>query len=230
MSSVSAIEISIRVACACMLIGLPVATFFGWLLARRNFPGKTFLNMFLFLPLVLPPVVTGYLLLDFFGRATPLGGLLEKLGLPLSFTFSGAVLAAFVVGMPLYVIIIRAAFEAVDPRWDELSWTLGVTPRRTFFRLTLPLALPGIAAGAVMVFARALGEFGATAVLAGNMEGRTRTISLAVYSLLETPDGMRSGRTLVLASVGLSLLALFSYEYLLRWHRRRLEWREEGWR
>lgn len=181
------------------------------------------LGTLLLSPMVLPPVVTGLLLLDVVGRRTLLGGWLAARGLPLSFSFAAAVLAALTVGLPLYVWTARAAFQAVDRRYEEVSLTLGVSPGRTFLRVTLPLALPGLAAGMVLAFARGLGEFGATAVLAGNLEGETRTLALAIYSLLEVPDGEAAMRPLLLASVGLSLLALTGYELLLRWQRRRLE-------
>jgi molybdate transport system permease protein len=138
------------------------------------------------------------------------------------------VLAALVVGLPLYVVAIRGAFEAVDPHYEEVSWTLGVSPARTFGRVTLPLAFPGIAAGAVLAFARALGEFGATVVLAGNIEGRTQTIALAVYTLLESPSGGRATWALVGASVALSLAALIAFERLTTRQRRRMENRSRG--
>jgi molybdate transport system permease protein len=128
-----------------------------------------------------------------------------------------------VVGLPLYVISVRGAFEAVDPTYEELSWTLGVPPRQTFLRISLPLALPGIVAGSVLAFARSLGEFGATVVLAGNVEGSTRTIALAVYTLLESPEGREATWVLVGASVAISLGALLGYEALSRRQRRRLE-------
>ena len=132
-------------------------------------------------------------------------------------------MAALVVGFPLYVLSVRTAFESVDTHYEELSWTLGVPPRSTFTRISLPLAVPGIAAGALLAFARALGEFGATVVLAGNVEGTTRTIALAVYTLLEAPEGQRATWVLVGASVALSLAALVGYEALSRWQRRKLE-------
>jgi molybdate transport system permease protein len=144
-------------------------------------------------------------------------------GVSIPFTLVGAALAAFVVGLPLYVLSVRGAFEAVDPHYEELSWTLGVRPRETFRRISLPLALPGIVAGAVLAFARALGEFGATVVLAGNIEGSTRTIALAVYTLLESPSGRQTTWVLVGASVALSLVALLGFETLSRRQRRRLE-------
>ena len=144
----------------------------GWLLARRDFLGKSFVSMIVMAPLVVPPVVTGFLLLSVLGRESALGGMLAAVGLPIPFTLLGATLAALVVGFPLYVMAIRAVFDTVDRRFEEVSWTLGVPKAPTFRRISLPLALPGIAAGAVLAFARALGEFGATVVLAGKHGGR----------------------------------------------------------
>lgn len=217
MSAWDAIWLSVRVGLWCTVLGAPVAVVVGWLLARKRMPGRTFVATVLMAPLVLPPVVTGLLLLTIFSHGGPLGWL----GVP--FTFAGAVTAAFVVGAPLYVMAARSAFEAVDPRYEEVSWTLGVHPWPTFLRVTLPLALPGIAAGAVLAFARALGEFGATAVLAGNIEGRTRTISLAVYTLLESPGRSGATRILVGASLCIGFAAIAGYEMFVRWQRRRLE-------
>ncbi len=221
--ALAAISLSLQVGAWCALLGLPPAVACGWLLARHRFPGKSLLGAALLLPMVLPPVVTGLLLLDLFGRTTPVGAVLADLGLPLSFSHAAAVLAAFVVGLPLYVWSARAAFEAVDPRFEEVSLTLGHPPLRTFTRVTLPLALPGLAAGAILAFARGLGEFGATTVLAGNIPGETRTIALLVYTLLERPEGESAMTPLVLASIGLSVMALVGYELLVRWQRRRLE-------
>lgn len=206
-----------------MVAGLLPAILCAWLLARRDFVGKSVLSAILLTPMVLPPVVTGLLLLRGLGRQSALGRLLEAWGWPIPFSLTGAVLAALVVGFPLYVLSIRAALEAVDPRLEQVSWSLGVPPFRTFLRITLPLSLPGIAAGMVLAFARALGEFGATAVLSGNIEGKTRTISLAVYSLLELPSAEGPMRLLLGASLSLSLGALVAYEGLVRWQRRRLE-------
>lgn len=222
-----AISLSLQVGLWCAILGLPVAIALGWVLARRTFPGKLLLNMFIFTPLVVPPVVTGYLLLITFGRMTPIGRFFQHFGISFSFTFFGAVLAAFVVGMPLYIMSIRSAFESIDPKLEEMAMTLGYTPIKVFFKVTLPLAYPGIGAGALLAFVRALGEFGATVIMAGNMEGRTRTIALAVYSLLDMPNGLEASQVLVLASLSISLLALFGYELLIRWHRKRLEWRHE---
>jgi len=219
----SAIRLSLIVAFSAVLLGLIPAVAVGWLLARRDFLGKSFVSMIVMAPLVVPPVVTGFLLLTVLGRESALGGLLTALGLQIPFTLLGATLAALVVGFPLYVMAIRAVFDTVDRRFEEVSWTLGVPKARTFRRISLPLALPGIAAGAVLAFARSLGEFGATVVLAGNMEGETRTIALAVYSLLESPSGQQATWILVIGSVLLSLLVLLGFEGLSRWQRRRME-------
>lgn len=222
-ATASAIRISLVVALLATLAGLPLALGIGWLLARRTFPGKILVTTVVFAPLVVPPVVTGFLLLSVLGTQAPLGRWLAAAGVPVPFTLLGAAVAALVVGLPLYVLTVRNAFESVDPHYEEVSWTLGVPPRRTFLRISLPLALPGIAAGAVLAFARALGEFGATVVLAGNLEGETRTIALAVYTLLESPTGRDTTWVLVGASVALALAALLGYEALSRRQRRRME-------
>ncbi len=219
----SAIRLSFLVALGATLAGLVPSVAVGWVLARKDFPGKSVLATVALVPLVLPPVVTGFLLLSLLGTQSPIGGWLDRLGLPIPFTLLGATLAALAVGIPLYVVSVRNAFQAVDPAFEEVSWTLGRRPWSTFLRITLPLALPGIAAGAVLAFARALGEFGATVVLAGNVEGTTRTIPLAVYTLLESPQGRDAIWVLVGASVVLSLLALLGYEALSRRQRRHME-------
>lgn len=219
----SAIRLSFLVALAATLAGFVPAVALGWMLARWQFPGKNVLATLALVPLVLPPVVTGFLLLSLLGSRSPLGQALAAAGLPIPFTLLGATLAALVVGLPLYVVSIRNAFQVVDPRYEEVSWTLGRRPWPTFLRVSFPLALPGIAAGAVLAFARALGEFGATVVLAGNMEGQTRTIALAVYTLLESPSGREAIWVLVGASVLLSMMALLGYETLSRRQRRRME-------
>ncbi len=219
----SAIRISLLVAFLATVVGLLPALAIGWLLARHDFPGKILLSTVVLAPLVIPPVVTGFLLLSLLGTRGLLGGALTALGITVPFSVLGAAVAALTVGLPLYVIAVRGAFEAVDEQYEELSWTLGVPPRRTFLRVSLPLALPGIAAGSLLAFARALGEFGATIVLAGNVEGSTRTIALAVYTLLESPQGQSATWLLVGASVAISLAALFGYEALSRRQRRMLE-------
>jgi len=219
----TAVGLSLRVGAWAALLGMPLAIALGWVLARKRFRGRTLLGAVVLAPMVLPPVVTGLILLDLVGRNTWLGGALARIGLPLSFSFAAAVLAALVVGLPLYVWSCRAAFAAVDPRLEEMSLTLRQPPWRTFVRVTLPLALPGLAAGAVLAFARGLGEFGATAVLAGNIQGETRTIALDVYHLLETPGGESASRWLVACSVVLACVALVAWEWLNRRQRERLE-------
>ncbi|MEN9786494.1 MAG: molybdate transporter permease subunit [Pseudomonadota bacterium] len=222
-SPYAAILLSMQVAVVATALGLPAAMGVAWVLARRRFPGKALLAALVSAPLVLPPVVTGLVLLRVFGRTGPFGAWLDALGVPVVFSWLGAMVAALVVGFPLFVLTLRAAFETVDPRYEDVSRTLGVPPAATWRRITLPLAGPGVLAAISLAFARALGEFGATAVLAGNTEGRTRTIALAVYTLLETPDGEGRIRLLVGASMVLSLGALAAFEVLVRRQRRRLE-------
>ena len=218
----NAIRLSMLVGAAATTLAVVPAIAVGYALSRWRFPGKFLVSTLVMAPLVLPPVVTGLLLLWTFGRSSPLGQLFESIGLPVPFSLFGAILSALVVGFPFFVLTTRAAFDAVDPRLEELSRAFGVPPVRTFFRVSLPLAMPGIAAGTVLAFARALGEFGATAVIAGNIEGKTRTIALAIYSSLDAPDGDSAARTLLLASIAMSATALFGFEALNRWHLRRL--------
>lgn len=220
---ISAIKLSLLVGTFSVLFAFPFALGFGWLLARKSFFGKTLLTLILFLPLSLPPVVTGLLLLSLVGRNTVLGSFFSELGYSLTFSFEGAVLASLVVGFPLYVMMVRSAIESADIRYEQMAKTLGLSSLQTFFKVTLPLAAPGVFAGTVIAFARALGEFGATAIVAGNMEGETRTISLALYSLMESPGGEEESRILLLASVALSAAALIAYEVLIKYHRKRLE-------
>lgn len=219
----AAVVLSLQVATLSVVLLTPPSIAIGWVLARRDFPGKSIVTAIVMTPMVVPPVVTGLALLDAFGRGGPLHAPLAALGLEVAFAPAGAVVAAGLVSLPLYVLSVRNAVQSVDPRLEDVAATLGATPWRTFRRVTLPLALPGVAAGAVLSFARALGEFGATAVVAGNIEGRTRTISMAVYTLLETPNGDATAHQLAWISVGLSLVALGGYELLQRKHNRRLE-------
>jgi molybdate transport system permease protein len=217
------IGLSLGVAAWATLVATPFGIALGWLLARRRFPGKAIVSTLVYAPLVLPPVVTGFLLLRLLGRRGAIGAWLASHDLSIPFTFAGAVIAAVVVGFPLFVAVARSAFESVDRRHDEVASTLGLSPLRVFFRVTLPLATPGILAGAVLAFARALGEFGATIVLAGNIEGETRTIPMAVYSALESPTGDEAAWRLVWVSLALCLGAMLGYELLVRRHRRLLE-------
>ncbi len=214
--STSAILLSLEVASASTLLSVVPAVGIGRWLARTRSPWKVVVNALVLVPMVLPPVVTGLLLLDVFGRTTLIGGLLGQFGLPLSFSWAGAVLAAAVVGFPLFAISVRQAFEAVDPQYEQLAASLGSSRAATFFRVSLPLAWPGIGAGAILSFARSLGEFGATAVFAANREGETRTIALAVYTLLDKPGRDPAIGGLVAASLALSVLSLVCYEVLNR--------------
>jgi molybdate transport system permease protein len=219
----SAIVLSLETGVASTVLGLVPAVALGRWLARTSFAGRSVVSGIVLVPMVLPPVVTGLLLLDLLGRRGLIGAWLAAVGCPITFTWLGAVIAACAMGFPLYVLGCRQAFEAVDPRYEQVAATLGDPPRRVFTRVVLPLALPGLAAGAVLAFARGLGEFGATIVLAGNVEGRTRTIALAVYTLLDGPEGDPRLWHLVGASLTLAIAALMAYEALVRWQRRRLE-------
>lgn len=218
----SPITLSLVVAVIGAGLGLPPAVALGWLLARGRFRGKALVSALVLLPLVLPPVVTGLLLLRALGRRSALGGALAQVGIEVPFTLLGAVIAGLVVGLPLYVLAARSAFESVDARLEDVARSLGASPREVLWRVTIPLATPGLLAGAVLAFARALGEFGATAVLAGDAPGRTRTIALAVYALLGAPGGEGAALRLAGASVAMSVLALVAHELLLARHRRRL--------
>lgn len=213
----SAIAVSLQVALAAVFCSLPLGIAAGWLLARKRFPGKLLLETCVNLPLVMPPVVTGYLLLIAFGRQGPIGGWLERwFGVQLVFDWKGAALAAAVVSFPLLVRSIRSAIAGVDVRLEDAARTLGAGPWDLFFSVTLPLARRGVIAGAVLAFARALGEFGATIMIAGNIAGETRTIPLMIYSELETPGGEGQITLLILASILISAGALLVSEYLER--------------
>lgn len=218
----SAIALSLLVASAGAVLGLAPALALGWLLARGRFRGKSIVSALVLLPLVLPPVVTGLLLLRVLGRRSALGGVLEAVDVQVPFTTLGAIIAGLAVGLPLYVLAARSAFESVDARLEDVARTLGASRGEVFRRVTVPLATPGLLAGAVLAFARALGEFGATAVLAGDVPGQTRTIALAVYALLGARGGEDAAMELALASVAMSMLALAAHELLIGRHRRRL--------
>lgn len=206
---------SIWVAVAALALSFPPALGLGWLLARRRFRGKALLNTLCLAPLVLPPVVTGWLLLNGAHWA----------GMGIAFTPWAAVAAAAAVGFPLLMILIRGAIEGVDVRYEQQAQTLGLTAWAAFRRVTFPMALPGIAAGCVLAFARALGEFGATAMFAGDQPDSTRTLALAVYAAAETPGGELAAAQLVAASVAVTLVALLAYERLV-WRQRR---QREDW-
>jgi molybdate transport system permease protein len=213
----TAIELSLRIALVATAWALPFGIAVGWLLARGKFWGKTMLDGLVHLPLVLPPVVTGYLLLMWFGRKGPIGAFLyDHFGVVFAFRWTGAALASGVMGFPLLVRPIRLALEAIDRRLEDAAGTLGANPALVFFTVTLPLALPGIIAGLLLCFARALGEFGATITFVSNIPGQTQTISAAIYTFLQIPDGDAAAGRLVVVAIGLSLAALIAAEWLGR--------------
>jgi molybdate transport system permease protein len=213
----TAVELSLRIALVATACALPFGIAIGWLLARRNFWGKTLLDGLVFLPLVLPPVVTGYLLLISFGRKGPIGAFLyDHLGIVFSFRWTGAALACGIMGFPLMIRPIRLALEAIDRRLEDAAATLGANPVRVFFTVTLPLALPGVIAGVMLCFARALGEFGATITFVSNIPGETQTISAAIYTLTQVPGGDAAAGRLVLIAIALALAALIASEWLAR--------------
>ncbi|MDO9564196.1 MAG: molybdate ABC transporter permease subunit [Bradyrhizobium sp.] len=197
---------------------LPAAYALAWLLARRRFPGRLLLDAIVHLPLVLPPVVVGYLLLIAFGR----GGPLAFLGEALLFRWTGAALAAALMALPLMVRAMRLSIEAVDRRLVGAARSLGASPWRAFVTITLPLSLPGVLAGAVLGFAKAMGEFGATITFVSNIPGETQTISSAIYSLIQTPDGDRAALRLVVVSIVIALAALVGSEWFARRASKRL--------
>jgi molybdate transport system permease protein len=221
---VEALRLSLRVAVWSVAVSLPAGLFVAWLLARREFVGKALLDGLVHLPLVLPPVAVGYLLLVLLGRQGPLGRLLYDLfGVGLPFTWQGAALAAAVMAFPLMVRAMRLSLEAVDRRLEAAARTLGARPAEVFLTVTLPLMAPGILAGALLAFARALGEFGATITFAANIPGETRTLPLALFSSIQTPGGEAAALRLALLAVVLSLAALGASELLARRLRARVE-------
>ena len=211
-----ALTLSLWVAMVSVVVSLPFATAVAYILARRRFWGHGLLNALVHLPLVLPPVVTGYLLLMAFGRRGIFGPPLEVLGLQLAFTSAGAALAAAVMAFPLIVRAIRLALEAVDPKLEEAASTLGASSVKVFIFVTLPLSLPGILAGAVVGFAKALGEFGATITFVSNIPGETQTIASAIYALLQVPGQEAAVGRMIGFSILLSFGALLLSEVLAR--------------
>jgi len=213
----TAIELSLRVAVVATLVSTPLGIAVAWLLARRDFWGKALLDALIHLPLVLPPVVTGYLLLLTFGRRGAVGEFLDHyFGLVFSFRWTGAALACGVMSFPLLVRPMRLSIEAIDRRLEQAAGTLGAAPWQVFLTVTLPLALPGILAGMIMGFAKALGEFGATITFVSNIPGETQTISSAIYSLIQTPSGDTAALRLVVISVIMSVGALVASEFFAR--------------
>ncbi|QJD71693.1 molybdate ABC transporter permease subunit [Marinobacterium sp. LSUCC0821] len=218
----AAVTLSIKVALWATLISLPFAIGVAWLLARRDFFGKQFLNGLVHLPLILPPVVTGYLLLITFGTRTPLGSFLAEWGIQFAFRWSGAALAAGIMAFPLMVRAIRLSIEAIDPKLEQAASTLGAAKHRVFLTISLPLMLPGIIAGAVLAFAKAMGEFGATITFVSNIPGQTQTLPSAIYAFLQVPGGESSAVKLVIISICIAMGALIASEILSRRVSRRL--------
>jgi molybdate transport system permease protein len=213
----SIILLSLKVSLVAVILTMPVAYALAWLLARREFPGRSLLDALVHLPLVVPPVVTGWLLLILLGRTGPLGAFLYQcFGITLVFHWTGAALAAAVMALPLMVRAMRLSIDAVDRRLVAAGRTLGASRWHAFRTITLPLTLPGILAGAVLGFTRSLGEFGATITFAANIPGETRTLPLAIYTGLQVPGGEAAVTRLAVISILLSLGALMVSEWLIR--------------
>jgi molybdate transport system permease protein len=213
----TAILLSIRVAVIATLISTPIGIGVAWLLARRDFWGKAVVDAIIYLPLVLPPVVTGYLLLLTLGKRGLVGAwLAEHLGIVFAFRWTGAALACGVMSFPLLVRPIRLSIEAVDRKLEQAAGTLGAAPWKVFATVTLPLAMPGVWAGMVLGFAKAIGEFGATITFVSNIPGETQTISSAIYSLIQTPDGDTAALRLVVISIAIAFSALIASEWFAR--------------
>lgn len=209
--------LSLKVAVTAVTFSLPFGVLVAWLLSRRDFYGKTLLNGIIHLPLIMPPVVTGYLLLLTFGRRGAVGAFLDQwFGLVFSFRWTGAALAAAVMGFPLLVRSIRLSLDAVDRKLESAASTLGAPPVWVFLTVTLPLILPGIAAGTVLSFAKAMGEFGATITFVSNIPGETQTLASAIYTYTQVPGGDLQAMRLTLISIAVSLAALVASEVLSR--------------
>ena len=226
-----ALGLSARVAAWATVASLPFGVWAGWLLARRDFRGKFVLEALVQLPMVVPPVVPGYLLLWLLGPGAPLGGwLASRFGLSVAFSWKGAVIASAVMAFPLLVQPVRVAFRLIDVRLEHAAATLGASPWNAFLTVALPLALPGVLAGAVLCFSRSLGEFGATMAFVGNIPGQTRTLPLAIYSFMHLPGGEDAALRLVVLSVVLACAALACSFWLSRRAERRLGYHDHSTR
>ena len=220
----TAVRLSLKVATVATLVGLPLGIGVALALARGRFWGQSLLNGLVLLPLILPPVVTGYLLLIVFGRRGPVGSwLAEYLGIVFSFRWTGAALACGIMGFPLMVRAIRLAIESVDARLEEAAGTLGANRAWVFATVTLPLIIPGILTGMILCFAKAMGEFGATITFVSNIPGETQTLPSAIYTFTQVPGGDQGALRLTLVSVAISMLALLASEVMARLAHRRLE-------
>jgi len=214
---VQALKLSLKVALWAVAIGLPLALAVATLLARCDFPGKIIIDALLHMPLVVPPVVTGYLLLLWLGRNGVIGAWLDDtFGIVFAFRWTGAVIAAAVMSFPLMVRPIRLAIEAIDPRLEEAARTLGASPLSIYATITVPLALPGLIVAAILGFAKSLGEFGATITFVGNIPDETRTLANAIYTFMQTVDGDAAAMRLVLVAIAISFAALIAVELLAR--------------
>lgn len=223
---IRALWLSLKVAFWCTLLGALPAIGLAWLLARRNFWGKSLLEAFVYLPMILPPVVLGYLLLVMFGRNGWIGQWLQPLGIQLAFHWTGAVLASWLMSLPLFVQPIRLALQNVDVRLEQAAQTLGASPWKAFLTITIPLCMPAILMGAILAFGRSLGEFGATITFVGNIDGETRTLPLAIYAAIQSPDGDTLALRLVILSITVALLTLWASQWLARRSQQRLGYRD----
>ncbi|WP_259975377.1 molybdate ABC transporter permease subunit [Leisingera aquaemixtae] len=208
--------LSLRVSLWATLAALPLAVFVAYALARWRFPGKQIVNSLVHLPLILPPVVTGYLLLMVFGTKGPVGGALQQIGIVFAFRWTGAALAAAIMAFPLMVRAIRLSVEAVDPKLEQAAATLGASRVLCFATVTLPMILPGLIAGTVLGFAKAMGEFGATITFVSSIPGQTQTLPSAIYMFLQVPGGEAAALRLTLVSIAIALSALLFSELLAR--------------
>ncbi len=214
---VEALLLSVEVALTALVVSLPAGILVAWVLARLRFPGKILLDGVVHMPLVLPPVVVGYVMLVTLGKNGPVGGVLEAAGLGLAFSTRGAALASAVMAFPLMVRAVRLSMESVDRGLESTARTLGAGPVRVFFTITLPLVTPGILAGAILAFARSLGEFGATITFVSNIPHETTTLPLALYTFTQVPDGEGQAMRLCIIAVAISLGALVASEVVGRW-------------
>ncbi|MGE0726305.1 MAG: molybdate ABC transporter permease subunit [Alphaproteobacteria bacterium] len=212
----TAVRLSLTVALWATLAAMPLAVLVALLLARGRFWGRSVVNGLVHLPLILPPVVTGYLLLVLFGRHGPIGGPLAEIGVVFAFRWTGAALAAAVMAFPLMVRAVRLSIEAIDRRLESAAGTLGASPPWVFLTVTLPLILPGLIAGAILGFAKAMGEFGATITFVSNIPGETQTLPIAIYTLTQVPGGDAGAMRLTLVSIAISMAALIVSEWMAR--------------
>jgi len=218
----TAIWLSLKIAVVATTASLPFGIFISYALARWEFPGKIFINGLIHMPLVLPPVVTGFILLIVLGRKGIIGSYLAEIGIVFSFRWTGAAVAAAVMGFPLMVRAMRLSFESIDQRLENAAGTLGANPIATFFLVSLPLAVPGIIVGVILAFAKSLGEFGATITFVSNIPGETQTIAAAIYTYTQVPGGDENAIRLTLISAGLALLTLLISELVQKRAEKRL--------